>query len=91
MTNDEVLKIMNKRSEINVTIKTGKLEYLGHIMRNERRDGLLQLILQGKIPGQGTRQKAHLLAQELKNMVLDGNNGPFSSSRQQNTGCHVSR
>lgn len=28
-----------------------KLEYLGHIMRNGRRYGLLQTIVQGKIPG----------------------------------------
>ncbi|GJQ78839.1 hypothetical protein Trydic_g15441, partial [Trypoxylus dichotomus] len=40
--NEKTLKLMN-------TIKPHKLEYLDYIMRNERRYGLLQTILQGKI------------------------------------------
>jgi len=51
VTNDEVLRRMNKTTEIMTTVKARKLEYLGHIMRNEQRYGLLQRILQGKIPG----------------------------------------
>ena len=59
VTNEEVLRRMNKQAEIIVTIKQRKLEYLGHIMRNEKRYGLLQLVLQGKIPskrGPGRRR-----------------------------------
>jgi hypothetical protein len=51
ITNDEILHRMGKEREIMVTVKKRKLEYLGHIMRNEQRYGLLQLILQGKICG----------------------------------------
>ncbi|GJQ72653.1 hypothetical protein Trydic_g1315 [Trypoxylus dichotomus] len=37
--------------ELATTIKASKLNYLDHIMRNERRYGLLQNVLQGRIPG----------------------------------------
>lgn len=33
------------------TVKNRKLEYLGHIMRNNEKYGLLQLILQVKLLG----------------------------------------
>ncbi|KAI5715976.1 hypothetical protein M8J77_025461 [Diaphorina citri] len=33
------------------TVKCRKLEYLGHIFRNEKKYGLLKCILQGKING----------------------------------------
>ncbi|GJQ78502.1 hypothetical protein Trydic_g11617 [Trypoxylus dichotomus] len=49
MTNFEVLRAMKKDLELMNTIKPRKLEYLGHIMRNEERYGLLQTVLQGKI------------------------------------------
>ena len=49
MAIEEVLKCMNKRSEIINIVKKRKLEYLGHIMRNQNRYGLLLLILQYKI------------------------------------------
>lgn len=51
VTNIEVLRKMNKECEIPIRVKQRKLEYFGHISRNERRYGLLQLILQGKIYG----------------------------------------
>lgn len=51
MTNREVLERMEKEKEIMNSVKRRKLEYLGHIMRNEKRYGLLQLILQGKVYG----------------------------------------
>ncbi|KAI5732349.1 hypothetical protein M8J77_025368 [Diaphorina citri] len=34
-------------------IEIRKLQYLGHIMRNETKYSLLQLIIQGKIDGRG--------------------------------------
>ncbi|KAL1458712.1 hypothetical protein WDU94_008838 [Cyamophila willieti] len=49
VTNAEVLSRMRKKPEIVNTVKCRKLEYLGHIMRNEERYCLLQQILQGKI------------------------------------------
>lgn len=51
VTNVEVLRTMKKDLELMNTIKARKLEYLGHIMRNNGRYGLLQTILQGKISG----------------------------------------
>lgn len=51
VTNVEVLRRMGKECEILMTVKTKKLEYLGHVMRNQERYGLLQLILQGKVNG----------------------------------------
>ncbi|GJQ86421.1 hypothetical protein Trydic_g10329 [Trypoxylus dichotomus] len=43
--------VVEWRKKLVTTIKARKLEYVGHIMRNERRYGLLQNILQGKISG----------------------------------------
>uniref|UniRef100_A0A8D8T8A4 Craniofacial development protein 2 n=1 Tax=Cacopsylla melanoneura TaxID=428564 RepID=A0A8D8T8A4_9HEMI len=51
VTNKEVLQRMKKEPEIINTVKKRKLQYLGHIMRNEHRYQLLQQILQGKIAG----------------------------------------
>uniref|UniRef100_A0A8D8RKM6 Uncharacterized protein n=1 Tax=Cacopsylla melanoneura TaxID=428564 RepID=A0A8D8RKM6_9HEMI len=51
VTNEEVLRRMNKDREVMITIKVRKLQYFGHIMRNESRYTLLQAILQGKIFG----------------------------------------
>lgn len=50
-TNHEVLQRMKKETEIMKTVKIRKLQYLGHIMRNPDRYGLLQRILQGKVVG----------------------------------------
>uniref|UniRef100_A0A8D9AW28 Reverse transcriptase domain-containing protein n=1 Tax=Cacopsylla melanoneura TaxID=428564 RepID=A0A8D9AW28_9HEMI len=44
ITNENVLKRMNKNKEIMNTVKARKLQYLGHIMRNENRYELLQAI-----------------------------------------------
>ena len=49
-TNKEVLKRMDKTKEVTFTIKRRNIEYLGHIMRNNKYL-LLQLILQGKVDG----------------------------------------
>lgn len=38
-----------KKIETMNTVKQRKLEYLGHIIRNEHRYRLLQLLLQGKV------------------------------------------
>lgn len=51
ISNIEVLRTMKKDLELMNIIKARKLEYLGHIMRNEERYGILQTILQGKILG----------------------------------------
>ena len=41
----------DKDSEVINTVKIRKLQYLGHLMRNEQRFYLLQSILQGKVLG----------------------------------------
>ena len=51
VTNVEVLRRVNKRTELINTVMCRKLQYFGHIMRNQKRYELLQLILQGKIEG----------------------------------------
>ena len=51
VTNSEILRRMNKEKEVLYTVKSRKLQYLGHIMRNECRYKLLQNILQGKVCG----------------------------------------
>lgn len=42
---------MKKEKEVLNTVKSSKIQYLGHIMRNESRFHLLQAILQGKVFG----------------------------------------
>ena len=49
-TNEEVLRRMGKTKEVTFTVKMRKIEYLGHIMKNNKYR-LLQLILQGKVDG----------------------------------------
>lgn len=51
ISNETVLRRMNKDCEIINTVKTRKLEYFGHIMRHPETYGMLQLIMQGKIMG----------------------------------------
>jgi len=46
-TNDKILRIINKDSELLDTIKRRKTAYLGHVIRNERYQ-FLQLIIEGK-------------------------------------------
>ena len=49
-TNEEVLRRMDKTKEVTFTVKMRKMEYLEHIMRNNKYR-LLQLILQAKVDG----------------------------------------
>jgi len=56
ITNTEVLRRMGKEKEVLNTVKTRKLQYLGHIMRNESRYVLLQKIPQRKARGVGRRR-----------------------------------
>ena len=51
ISNSSVLQQLNKETEIIFNIKRRKLEYLGHIMRNETKYKLLKCILQGKVLG----------------------------------------
>jgi len=65
VSNVWVLQRMQKEKELLKTIKTQKLEYLGHIMKNNNRYGLLQLIIQGKI--EGNRSPGRRRVSRLKN------------------------
>lgn len=50
ITNQEVLARIVKEKELLIEIKLSKLEYLGHIIRNNQRHGLLQqLTVQRKV------------------------------------------
>ncbi|KAL1447598.1 hypothetical protein WDU94_009869 [Cyamophila willieti] len=60
VTNTEVLNRMKKGKEILKTIKIRKLQYLGHVMRNENRYLLLQKILQGKVEGRRGRGRRRI-------------------------------
>jgi ribosomal 50S subunit-associated protein YjgA (DUF615 family) len=51
---------MNKNLEIVTTIKTRKLQYLGHLMRHTEKYSLLQLIIQDKIAGRRSRGKPQI-------------------------------
>uniref|UniRef100_A0A2A4JBK9 Reverse transcriptase domain-containing protein n=1 Tax=Heliothis virescens TaxID=7102 RepID=A0A2A4JBK9_HELVI len=53
ISNVKVLQMVNKKAEVLNTVKRRKLQYLGHIMRNDKYI-LLQLIMQGKIQGRRT-------------------------------------
>ena len=50
VSNDEVLRRMEKQRELLLTIKQRKTQYLGHVMRGKKYQ-LLQLIIEGKIQG----------------------------------------
>lgn len=50
ITNENVLRRINRDRELLLTIKRRKTAYLGHIMRNTKYQ-LLQLIIEGKIEG----------------------------------------
>ncbi|CAG9832895.1 unnamed protein product [Diabrotica balteata] len=70
ITNKEVLGKMKKEPEIVFTIKRIKLQYLGHVKRNQHSYSLLQSILQGKVKGKrGPAIKENIMAAEFKNMV----------------------
>uniref|UniRef100_A0A8D8VL77 Craniofacial development protein 2 n=2 Tax=Cacopsylla melanoneura TaxID=428564 RepID=A0A8D8VL77_9HEMI len=51
VSNVRVLQKLDKEKEIMLTVKSRKLEYLGHIIRNETKYELLKSILQGKVFG----------------------------------------
>ncbi|CAG9830637.1 unnamed protein product [Diabrotica balteata] len=67
VTNNEVMKRINKRMEVLEIIKTRKLQYLGHVMRNKRYN-LLQLIIQEKI--QGKRKEKEEKCRKKKNLMV---------------------
>ena len=50
VTNEEVLRRVNKERELFHVVKKRKTAYLGHIMRNEKYR-FLQLMIKGKIEG----------------------------------------
>ena len=55
-TNEGVLRRMGKTKEVTFTVKRRKIEYLGHIMRNNKYR-LLQLFLQGQVDRRGSEKK----------------------------------
>lgn len=59
VTNDNVIERMGKEKEVVNTIKTRKLQYLGHVMRGNKYN-LLQTIIQGKIQGRRSRGRRRI-------------------------------
>lgn len=51
VSNNEVLNRMKCQPQLLLTIKTRKLEYFGHVMRNDNKYRLLQNIIQEKVEG----------------------------------------
>lgn len=51
VSNIEVMRRMKKEKEVLNTVKQRKLEYFGHVMRNEEKYRILQLAIKGKIFG----------------------------------------
>lgn len=51
---------MGKEKELITTIKNRKVEYIGHITRNNKRYKILQHILQGKIEGKRNMERRRL-------------------------------
>ena len=74
--NVKILQWMNKEKGIVNTIKTSKLQYLGHIMRNPQRYQLQQVVFQGKVMGR--REVGRRRISWLKN-----GRGWFSSTTNQ--------
>jgi len=60
ITNVTVLERMNKNLELVTTIKTRKLQYLGHFMRHPEKYSLLQLIIQSKIAGRRSHRRTQI-------------------------------
>jgi hypothetical protein len=66
VTNESILERMKKGKEVMYTVKRRKLEYFGHIMRNDTKYRLLQVILQGKVFGR--REAGRRRISWLKNL-----------------------
>ncbi|CAG9835438.1 unnamed protein product [Diabrotica balteata] len=66
VTNEEVLRRIGKEREVEISIKKKKLEYLGHVMR-QNKYRVLQLIVQGKIDSRrGPGRRRHSWLQNLR-------------------------
>ena len=65
VSNAEVLNRVSKEKEVLYEIKRRKLQYFGHVMRNEKYR-FLQLIMQGKI--EGRRRQGHRKTSWMKNL-----------------------
>uniref|UniRef100_A0A8D8Q4X5 Craniofacial development protein 2 n=1 Tax=Cacopsylla melanoneura TaxID=428564 RepID=A0A8D8Q4X5_9HEMI len=60
ITNEEVLRRMGKKRELMSIVKIRKLQYLGHLMRNNSKYALLQVIMQGKVEGKRGRGRRRI-------------------------------
>lgn len=68
ITNVKILCRMEKEKEVLNMVKCRKIQYFGHIMRNENRFHLLQSILQGKVLGRrGVRRRRVSWLKNLRN------------------------
>ena len=68
--NVEVLRKIKKDREVINTVKKRKLQYLGHLMRNEQRFYLFKSILQRKVLGKrGTWATENIMAEKFKDLV----------------------
>ena len=87
ISNVKILQWMNKEKEIVHTIKTSKLQSLGHIMRNPQRCQLLQVVRCSPGESHGkerSRSEKDILAEESSNLVLQHNQPALQGCSEQN-------
>uniref|UniRef100_A0A8D8RH83 Uncharacterized protein n=1 Tax=Cacopsylla melanoneura TaxID=428564 RepID=A0A8D8RH83_9HEMI len=80
VSNERLIQRMNKEKEIVNTIKTRKLQYLGHISRNPERYKIPLLLLKGKGEGRRGRKRTSWL-QNLRQKQLFPLHGSNKQSR----------
>ena len=83
---------MKKSREVLITIKSLKLLYFGHIMRNESRYALLQAILQRENIGDARpRKEKNILAEEPQNLEQHNIRAALLHCCRQSEDCHDDR
>jgi hypothetical protein len=79
VTNVEILNRLKKTTEIVKTIKTKKLQYLGHISRHPDKYGILLRILKRKVKGsRGRGRKRKSWMQNLREWFQESNSTLFA-------------
>uniref|UniRef100_A0A8D8XFQ8 Craniofacial development protein 2 n=1 Tax=Cacopsylla melanoneura TaxID=428564 RepID=A0A8D8XFQ8_9HEMI len=85
ITNIEILNRLDKTTEIVRTIKTRKLEYLGHISRHPEKYGILLIILKGALEGRrGPGRKRKSWIQNLREWYQESNASLFQKVVNKN-------
>lgn len=91
VTNVEILRRLDKETEIVKTIKTRKLGYLGHISRHPERYGILQKILKGELEGRqrGRGRKRTSWMQNLREWFNEPNASLYQIVQNRDQLAHL--